>query len=104
TSAIRPATAAALVSGEQASVVSGPAKFGGSRACTMFVVIPGAESAAPKLALPMGYSPEIAAGELIVSSGVPGERTSGTAEVTFGPIQTTRRKLIADATRSASVI
>jgi hypothetical protein len=54
TMAILPATAAALVSGEQASVVLRPAASDGSSATTRSPVTPGEVSAGPKTAVPTG--------------------------------------------------
>ena len=56
-SAILPATAEALVMGEQPSVVEGPAPSPGSSASTTSPVTPVSVSGGPKAAAPKGYGP-----------------------------------------------
>ena len=62
TRAILPATAAAFVIVEQASVVEGPAPSEASWAATTWAVTPGFESGSPKSAVPTVYVPATEAG------------------------------------------
>src|SRR6266545_1541443 len=89
TSAMFPPTAAALVKGEQASVVAAPAASEGSAAATTWPVTPAAVSWLPNEAVPTESSPAMPPGEFTVISGVPGERVWGTAANTCAPFQTT---------------
>src|SRR5882762_2967313 len=89
TSAMLPATAPALVRGEQASKVVGPAPSAGSNAATIVPVMPAEERAEPKAAVPTAYLPKAAPAVVTFRFGVPNERTLGTAASTCEPVQIT---------------
>src|SRR5919112_2740009 len=77
TSAILPATAPALVSAEQPSVVAVPASLAGSIAATTAADTFGDPTRGPKAAGPNCNEAAMAAGALTCSSGLPNERTAG---------------------------
>src|SRR5215213_7765150 len=80
TSAILPATAAALVKAEQASVVAGPAASDASAAATTGPVTPAALIGVPQpTAIPNWYTPAMEAGVRALTSVLPKERTLGKA-------------------------
>src|SRR6185295_6837625 len=99
---IEPATE--FVSGEQPSVVDGPAAFAGSRPRTTGPARPGEASAGPKAAAPTLNGPAIEAGAVTCRSGVPAASVVGTAALTAGPSQATRRVRTMEAARCPSVI
>ena len=108
TSAMLPATAAALVNALQPSFAvpagaSGTAGSTGSIAATMlpwkFAVVAGA----PNAAVANSYSPTSEAGAVSASS-VAGPSTAGAPAVTFCPTQTSWPLRVAAATISAGVI
>src|SRR5215213_8535730 len=90
TSAMFPATAAALVKAVQPSVVASPAASAGSTAATTEAVTFELAMDGPKDAPPNWYAPAIAAGESTRTSGLPKESTLGKSAVTAAPSQTTR--------------
>ena len=108
-SAMFPATAVALVNGEQPSVVvpAGVVAVAGSAAstaATTFAETLGLPIGGPNAAVPNCSGPAMLAGELTCTRGLPNESTFGTPAITLPPVHTTRPKRVADAWRSASVI
>src|SRR3954468_14435526 len=104
TSAIRPATAAALVKGEQPSVEVPPVASTASTAATIGAATLGLPTAGPKAAVPNWYEPARLAGAGTPTVGLPNRSTAGTSPVTNEPVQTTWPKFVADASRCALVI
>src|SRR4051794_10720246 len=104
TRAILPATAPGLVNAEQPSVVAVPAGSEGSRAATTAADTFGDPTRGPKAAVPNCSDAAMAAGCLTCSSGLPNDRTLGSAASTPGASSTTRPNRVAAATRSALVI